>query len=158
MKKLIIICVTFFALVITANAQSYWTKSRQSALTNTLTTAAYNPTWFRDCIRDAGGILKAVAAKQIVLAGPGAPRQFLLTGKISGGECAYGAHSSMNWIVEQKGKAFRLLANIGAADNVRVLGSTHNGYRDLRIGATSAAGRQWDTTVYIFDGSRYISR
>lgn len=157
MKRLIALLFVVASFTFAVNGQSYWTKARQRALADSLDAGANNSSWFSNCVRDAGGILKAVSAKSVVLAGPGAPGQFLITGKIIPDHevCAYGARSPLNWIVEEDGKAFRVLADIGASDSVRVLGSTNNGYRDIRIGSSSAAGRQWDTAVLKFDGSLY---
>jgi hypothetical protein len=157
MRKLSVICFVIAALSTAVSAQAYWTKARQGALSSALNGAAYNSTWFSDCVRDAGGILKTVTAKSIVLAGPGSPRQFLLTGKIVPGHetCAYGAHSPMNWIVEENGWAFRVLADIGAVDGVRILRSAHNDYRDIGILTRRGPEGGLNTTIMKFDGSAY---
>lgn len=157
MKRLTSILIVIGAVSFGVSAQTYWTKARQTALENVLVASAHNSSWFEKCVGKAGGILKVLDAKAIVLAGSAAPHQFLLTGKTIPNKeaCAYGARSPMNWIVEEDNRTFRILADIGAADSVQVIESTNNGYRDIRIGSESSAGREWDTSILRFDGTQY---
>jgi hypothetical protein len=117
---------------------------------------AFNPEWFRKCLEEAGGIDKIVDIEAISLSNPNA-RQYLLSGKIveNGESCAFGARSPMYWIYENRAGRIRLLANIGAADSVKVISRRTNGYRDIQIGAVYHAGRSFSTTYMKYNGSIY---
>lgn len=55
--------------------------------------------------------------------------------------------------LEQEG--IRLLADIGAADSVKVISRRTNGYRDIQIGAVYNAGRSFSTTYMKYNGTIY---
>jgi len=82
---------------------------------------------------EAGGIDKIVDIEAISLSAPEV-QQYLLSGKIveNGESCAFGARTPMYWIYEVKEGVIRLLADIGAADSVKVTSRRTNGYRDLQ--------------------------
>ncbi|HKO95608.1 MAG TPA: hypothetical protein VJU86_01350 [Pyrinomonadaceae bacterium] len=117
---------------------------------------AFNPEWFMKCMMEAGGIDKIVDMEAISLSNSRA-RQYLLSGKIveNGESCAFGARSPMYWVYENREGSIRLLANIGAADSVRVTSRRSNGYRDIQIGAVYNAGRSFSTTYMKYNGATY---
>lgn len=160
MNRTLLLITILATTVCSSWAQNYWTPAKQRALTEKLTDAAFNPSWFSECVAKAGGILKVLTATRITVAGPASPPQFHLKGRVVSGNresCAFGARAPMNWIIEEADNGFRVLGDIGAAESVRILSSTHNGYRDLRIGSTSAAGREFDTALYTFNGTTYVT-
>lgn len=106
---------------------------------------AYNPEWFKKCMEDAGGIDKVVGITKVLLNNSGG-QQYLLDGMPP---CAFGARSSMYWIYEDHGGVMRLLADIGAADNVTVSPQATNGYFDIEI---SAGGNSFH---WQYNGSKY---
>jgi hypothetical protein len=117
---------------------------------------AYNPEWFRKCLEEAGGIDQIVDIVAISLGNSDA-RQYLLSGKIAenGESCAFGARSPMYWIYENRAGRIRLLAEIGAADSVKVISRRTNGYRDIQIGAVYNAGRSFGTFYMKYNGTVY---
>jgi hypothetical protein len=117
---------------------------------------AFNPEWFRKCLEEAGGIDKIVDIEALSLGNSDA-RQYLLSGKIleNGESCAFGARSPMYWIYETRAGRIRLLADIGAADSVKVISRRTKGYRDIQIGAVYNAGRSFSTTYMKYNGTIY---
>ena len=141
----------------TGNARSAnLTKDVKEQLAAQMVRDAYNPKWFKKCMDDAGGIDKIVDIDVISLRSPDVP-QYLLSGKIveNGESCAFGARTPMYWIYEVKEGVIRLLADIGAADSVKVTSRRTNGYRDLQIGAVYNAGRSFSTTHMKYNGTTY---
>ena len=110
---------------------------------------AYNPEWFKQCITDAGGIDKVVNIKKILL-NNAVGQQYLLEGMPP---CAFGARTPMYWIYENKDGKIRLLANIGAADNVTVSSKKTNGYYDILLGAYF--GDDANSFHWKFNGRKY---
>jgi len=123
------------------------TRNLKEQLAAEMVKNAFNPEWFRKCMEEAGGIDKIVDIEVISLSNSESP-QYLLSGKIveNGESCAFGARSPMYWIFENRGGRIRLLADIGAADSVKVISQRTNGYRDIQIGAVYNAGRSFSTT------------
>jgi hypothetical protein len=117
---------------------------------------AFNPGWFRKCMDEAGGIDKIVDIEAISLSTPNV-RQYLLSGKVveSGESCAFGARTPMYWIYEVRDGEIRILADIGAADSVKVTSRRTNGYRDIQLGAFYNAGRSFSTTYMKYNGTIY---
>ena len=79
---------------------------------------------------------------------------YLVTGKESP---FYGAHAEMYWIYEKKTSGYRQVDALGANYSVRLLQSSHNGFRDLATTYVSGAGTVLDTCKLIFNGSKYVS-
>ena len=102
-----------------ASAQSYWTAERQKELTKVL--GSYTQSSLRGCVKDAGGIMNVFTLTAVTLAGPAASPQYHLTGKKVDGKresCGYGVLAPMHFMVEEDGRTFRVLADIGAAESV----------------------------------------
>lgn len=77
---------------------------------------------------------------------------YLITGKA---EPFYGAHAEMYWIYEKTTSGFRQVDDLGAFYSVRLLQTTHNGFRDLATTYVSGAGTVLESCKLIFDGSKY---
>ena len=69
----------------------------------------------------------------------------------------YGAHAEMYWIYEKTSSGYRQVDDLGANYSVRLLPSSHNGYRDLATTYVSGAGTVLDSCKLIFDGNKYIN-
>lgn len=117
---------------------------------------AYNPEWFKNCMDEAGGIDKIVEIEAMSLSTSDV-QQYLLSGKVveNGESCAFGARTPMYWIYEVRDGGIRILADIGAADSVKVTSRRTNGYRDIQIGAVYSAGRRFSTTYMKYNGTTY---
>jgi hypothetical protein len=118
---------------------------------------AYNPEYFRTCMDEAGGIDKIVDIEAISLSNSSG-QQYLLTGKADTATCAFGARTPMYWIYEYRDGKFRMLADIGACDGVKVTSRRTNGYFDLQILVVLNAGRSHDYVAYKYDGTTYECR
>ncbi len=120
---------------------------------------AYNPEWLKKCMDEAGGIDKIVDIEAISLSTSDV-QQYLLSGKVveNGESCAFGARTAMYWIYEVRDGGIRILADIGAADSVKVTSRRTNGYRDIQIGAVYNAGRSFSTTYMKYNGTTYKMR
>jgi hypothetical protein len=79
---------------------------------------------------------------------------YLISGKA---EPFYGAHAEMYWIYEKTTSGYRQVDALGANYSVRLLQSSHNGYRDLATTYVSGAGTVLDSCKLIFDGTKYAS-
>jgi len=148
-------CLLFVVLTLAtaASGQSYWTAERQKELVRTL--ESYTQTPFRRCVKEARGVMNVFTLTQVSLAGTAASPQYHLVGKKIDGKretCGYGIGAPMHFMIEEDGRSFRVLADIGAADSVTLLDSTHSGYRDLR---TVGTGKGRDTNILMFDGITY---
>ncbi len=81
-----------------------------------------------------------------------------ITYLISGKESPfYGAHAPMYWIYEKMTSGYRQVADLGANYDVRLLKTSHNGYRDLTTTYISGAGTVLDSCKLIFNGRKYVS-
>lgn len=112
---------------------------------------AYNPEWFKSCIDEAGGIEMIVDIGAISLSNSDA-QQYLLIGKPP---CAFGARTPMYWVYENRDGKIRLLADIGAADDVKATSQHTKGYRDLVVIGIIGAGAEVCSGTYKFDGKLY---
>jgi hypothetical protein len=76
--------------------------------------------------------------------------------QIEGEGCAcQGARRCMQWFYRKSGDGYELLASIPAAEQITLLKTSTNGYRDLRVSYPSGANYAgWDV-VFKFDGRRY---
>ena len=117
---------------------------------------AFNPEWFQKCMDEAGGIDRIVDIAAISLSTSDV-HQYLLSGKVveNGESCAFGARTPMYWVYEVGDNGIRILADIGAADSVKVSSRRTNGYRDIQIGAVYNAGRGFSTTYMKYNGTTY---
>lgn len=79
---------------------------------------------------------------------------YLVTGKASP---FYGAHAEMYWIYEKTTSGYRQIDALGANYSVRLLHSSHNGFRDLATSYISGAGTVLDSCKLIFNGSKYVN-
>lgn len=79
---------------------------------------------------------------------------YLITGKQ---DPFYGAHAEMYWIYEKTTSDYRQVDALGVNYSVRLLQSSHNGYRDLATTYISGAGTVLDSCKLIFNGSKYVS-
>jgi hypothetical protein len=79
---------------------------------------------------------------------------YLITGKQ---DPFYGAHAEMYWIYEKMASGYRQVNALGANYSVRLLQSSHNGYRDLATTYISGAGTVLDSCKLIFNGRKYLS-
>jgi hypothetical protein len=79
---------------------------------------------------------------------------YLISGKA---EPFYGAHAPMYWIYEKTPSGYRRVDELGANYEVRLLKTSHNGYRDLATAYISGAGTVLDSCNLIFDGRKYAS-
>jgi len=79
---------------------------------------------------------------------------YLISGKA---EPFYGAHAEMYWIYEKTTSGYRQIDALGANYSVRLLPSSHNGYRDLSTTYISGAGTVLDSCKLIFDGTKYAT-
>ena len=79
---------------------------------------------------------------------------YLITGKQ---DPFYGAHAEMYWIYEKTTSGYRQVDALGANYSVRLLQSSHNGFRDLATTYVSGAGMVLDSCKLIFNGSKYLS-
>ena len=61
----------------------------------------------------------------------------------------------MQWIYEKTSGGYRELLDVGPVDSVSVLSGEHNGYKDLRVAASSNAGTEVFVETYAFDGRSY---
>jgi hypothetical protein len=132
------------------------TKDVKEQLAAQMVKSAYNPQWFKKCMDEAGGLDKIVDIEAISLSASDV-QQYLLSGKVveSGESCAFGARTPMYWIYELRDGGVRLLADIGAADSVKVTSRRTNGYRDIQIGDVYNAGRSFSTTYMKYNGTTY---
>ncbi|GEM_PF-5522439 len=69
----------------------------------------------------------------------------------------YGAHAEMYWIYEKTASGYRQVDHLGANYSVRVLASSHNGYRDLETTYISGAGTVLDRCKLLYNGKKYVS-
>ncbi len=83
----------------------------------------------QNCINDAGGINEAINLKPITLSNSG--KQYLM----SGGKCGFGARTPVYWVYQIKDGNVKMLADIGACDNVKVTKKRVNGYYVIEISA-----------------------
>lgn len=67
----------------------------------------------------------------------------------------YGAHAPMFWIYEKTASGYRQIDDLGAYYDVKVLPTSHNGFRDLGTAYISGAGSVLDTCKLVFNGHRY---
>ena len=79
---------------------------------------------------------------------------YLITGKQ---DPFYGAHAEMYWIYEKTTFGYRQIDALGANYSVRLLQSSHNGYRDLATTYVSGAGTVLDSCKLVFSGRKYVS-
>jgi hypothetical protein len=79
---------------------------------------------------------------------------YLITGKR---DPFYGAHAEMYWIYEKTASGYRQVDALGANYSVRLLPSSHDGYRDLATTYISGAGTVLDSCKLIFNGRKYVS-
>ena len=79
---------------------------------------------------------------------------YLITGKYPP---FYGAHTEMYWVYEKTTSGYRQIDALGANYSVRLLQSSHNGYRDLATTYISGVGSVLDSCNLIFDGKKYVS-
>ena len=79
---------------------------------------------------------------------------YLVTGKQSP---FYGAHAEMYWIYEKTASGYRQIDDLGANYSVRLLPTSHNGFRDLATTYISGAGSVLDSCKLIFNGSKYVN-
>ena len=79
---------------------------------------------------------------------------YLITGKR---DPFYGAHAEMYWIYEKTTSGYRQVDALGANYSVRLLRSSHNGYRDLATTYISGAGSVLDSCKLIFNGRKYVN-
>jgi hypothetical protein len=140
----------------TGNGGANLTKDVKEQFAAQMVKNAYNPEWFKKCLDEAGGIDKIVDIEAISLSTPDV-KQYLLSGKVveNGESCAFGARAPMYWIYEVRDGGIRMLADIGAADSVKVTSRPTNGYRDIQIGAVYNAGRSFSTTYMKYNGTTY---
>ena len=68
-----------------------------------------------------------------------------------------GARTPMYWIYEKTASGYRQVVELGACDQVTVLKSTHNGYRDIDSMSTIEGGSKMMQCNWIFNGSKYIN-
>jgi|SRR5215831_10850060 len=69
----------------------------------------------------------------------------------------YGAHAEMYWIYEKTASGYRQVDELGANYSVRVLQTSHNGYRDLTTTYVAGAGTVLDSCKLKFNGHKYVS-
>ena len=67
-----------------------------------------------------------------------------------------GARMPMYWIYEKTTAGYRQIADFGANDEVKILKSTHNGYRDIRTMGIVGAGTKVVLCKNIFNGNKYV--
>ena len=79
---------------------------------------------------------------------------YLISGKAAP---FYGAHAPMYWIYEKTPSGYRQVDELGANYDVRLLKTSHNGYRDLATAYISGAGTVLDSCTLKFDGRKYAS-
>jgi len=79
---------------------------------------------------------------------------YLISGKQ---EPFYGAHAEMYWIYEKTPSGYRQVDDLGANYSVRLLPTSHNGFRDLATTYVSGAGTVLDSCKLIFSGRKYVS-
>jgi len=118
---------------------------------DTLLNSAYNPTWLRQCIKEAGGIDAVVRIRPISLATE-TGRQYLLEGKPP---CAFGARMPLYWVIESSSDQVRLLADLGASDGVGLGRGRTNGYQDIVSTGVVGAGSEVCEQTWKFNGSQY---
>jgi len=78
---------------------------------------------------------------------------YLITGKHP---LFFGARTEMHWIYEKTTSGYRQIGDLGANDSVRVLVSSHNGYRDIETNYFSEAGTVLNTCKYLYNGNKYV--
>lgn len=105
------------------------------------------------CIDDAGGIKEAIELKAIALSLKG--QQYLMSGLA----CGFGANKPMHWVYEIRGGEIRMLADIGAAADVKATSRRTNGYRDIEISNflfhNNNRYRSWHSVYMKYNGSIY---
>lgn len=132
------------------------TKDVKEQLAAQMVKDAYSPQWFKKCMNEAGGLDRIVDIEAVSLSASDV-QQYLLSGKVveNGESCAFGARTPMYWIYEVRDGGIRILADIGAADSVKVTSRRTNGYRDIQIGAVYNAGRSFSTSYMKYNGTTY---
>ena len=67
-----------------------------------------------------------------------------------------GGHAAFFYILRPVSDGYRLIFDSGG-DSMTVLGTRSHGYRDLQIVGITMAGAARTTTIYRFDGRRYVN-
>lgn len=103
----------------------------------------------QNCLDEVENFNEAVDIQEVELDLKG--RQFVL----SGGRCGMGARMAMYWIYEIKQDKIRMLADLGAMDNVEISSISTNGYFDI-ITEGKASVDTFARVRMRFDGKKYV--
>lgn len=68
-----------------------------------------------------------------------------------------GARTSMYWIYEKTASGYRQVVDLGASDQLSILKSTHNGYRDIDSMSIIEGGTRAIRCKLVFNGSKYVN-
>lgn len=96
--------------------------------------------------------VKLLETERVDLNGDGIPEI-----KVFGRGCAcQGARRCMQWLYRKSGAAYELLASVNGADEIALLRTSTNGYRDLNVLYPPGNNNPGWNEVYRFDGRRYL--
>ncbi len=96
--------------------------------------------------------VKLIETEKVDLNGDGVPEI-----KVFGQGCAcQGARRCMQWLYRKSGARYELLASIAAAEEISLLKTSTNGYRDLNVAYPAGINYPGWNEVYRFDGRRYL--
>ena len=108
----------------------------------------------KNCLREQKNKAGIVTVKPVRLS-RGNEMQYIAVGNPP---CIIGARSPMYYIYSSAGLQYKLIAEIGLADDVSTAKTETNGWKDIIVTVTIETGARTEKSLFKYNGTRYVKK